>query len=27
VCDLLASMTDRYAMSLYKRIFFPSPTI
>jgi dGTPase len=27
VCDLLASMTDRYAMGLYKRIFFPSPTI
>ena len=27
VCDLLASMTDRYAMSLYKRIFFPSPTV
>ena len=27
VCDLLASMTDRYAMNLYKRIFFPSPTI
>ena len=27
VCDLLASMTDRYAMSLYKRIFFPSPPV
>ena len=27
VCDLLASMTDRYAMNLYKRVFFPSPTI
>jgi dGTPase len=27
VCDLLASMTDRYAMGLYKRIFFPSPTV
>jgi len=27
VCDLLASMTDRYAMNLYRRIFFPSPTI
>jgi len=27
VCDLLASMTDRYAMALYKRIFFPSPTV
>ena len=27
VCDLLASMTDRYAMNLYKSIFFPSPTV
>ena len=27
VCDLLASMTDRYAMSLYRRIFFPSQTV
>jgi dGTPase len=27
VCDLLASMTDRYAMSLYKRLFFPSSTV
>ncbi|MGD9332520.1 MAG: deoxyguanosinetriphosphate triphosphohydrolase [Desulfobacterales bacterium] len=27
VCDLLASMTDRYAMNLYRRIFFPSPTV
>ena len=27
VCDLLASMTDRYAMSLYKRVFFPSSTV
>ena len=26
VCDLLASMTDRYAMNLYKRVFFPSST-
>jgi len=26
VCDLLACMTDRYALSLYARIFFPSPT-
>ncbi|MFO7963908.1 MAG: deoxyguanosinetriphosphate triphosphohydrolase [Desulfobacterales bacterium] len=24
VCDLIASMTDRYAMTLYKTIFFPS---
>ena len=23
VCDLIASMTDRYAMNLYKNIFFP----
>ncbi len=23
VCDLIASMTDRYAMNLYKEIFFP----
>jgi dGTPase len=27
VCDLLASMTDRYAMSLYRRLFFPSSTV
>jgi dGTPase len=27
VCDLLASMTDRYAMSFYKRVFFPSSTV
>ncbi len=27
VCDLLASMTDRYAMSLYKRLFFPTSTV
>lgn len=26
VCDLLACMTDRYALSLYARIYFPSPT-
>ncbi|MGD9365433.1 MAG: deoxyguanosinetriphosphate triphosphohydrolase [Desulfobacteraceae bacterium] len=26
VCDLLACMTDRYALSLYARIFFPSPS-
>lgn len=24
VCDLIASMTDRYAMSLYQKLFFPS---
>jgi dGTPase len=27
VCDLLASMTDRYAMALYRRIFFPAPVV
>ena len=27
VCDLLACMTDRYALSLYARTFFPSPTV
>lgn len=27
VCDLLACMTDRYALSLYTRTFFPAPTI
>ena len=27
VCDLIASMTDRYAMNLYKKIFFPSPLV
>jgi len=27
VCDFIASMTDRYAMSLYARIFFPSPLV
>ena len=25
VCDLIASMTDRYAMNLYKKLFFPDP--
>jgi len=25
VCDFIASMTDRYAMNLYTRLFFPSP--
>jgi dGTPase len=27
VCDFIASMTDRYAMNLYKKIFFPSPVV
>jgi dGTPase len=27
VCDFIASMTDRYAMNLYKKIFFPSPLL
>ena len=27
VCDLIASMTDRYAMRLYEKIFFPAPMI
>jgi dGTPase len=27
VCDLIASMTDRYAMRNYQRLFFPSPRI
>lgn len=27
VCDLIASMTDRYAMNLYERIFFPTPMV
>ncbi|MFZ7126087.1 MAG: deoxyguanosinetriphosphate triphosphohydrolase [Desulfobacterales bacterium] len=27
ICDLIASMTDRYAMNLYQRIFFPMPPI
>jgi dGTPase len=27
VCDFIASMTDRYAMNLYKKIFFPSPLV
>ena len=25
VCDIIASMTDRYAMNLYSKLFFPSP--
>jgi dGTPase len=27
VCDFIASMTDRYAMNLYRKIFFPSPPV
>jgi len=27
VCDLIASMTDHYAMNLYKKIFFPNPVV
>jgi dGTPase len=27
VCDLIASMTDRYALSLYEKIFFPTPQV
>ena len=27
VCDLIASMTDRHALSVYSRIFFPSPLV
>jgi dGTPase len=27
VCDLIASMTDRYAMNIYRSIFFPSPLV
>jgi dGTPase len=27
VCDFVASMTDRYALALYKRLFFPSPMV
>ncbi len=27
VCDLIASMTDRYAMNLYKKLFFPVPVV
>ena len=27
VCDLLASMTDRYAMAVYRRLFFPAPVV
>ncbi|WP_373499999.1 deoxyguanosinetriphosphate triphosphohydrolase [Desulfococcus sp.] len=27
VCDFIASMTDRYAMNLYSRLFFPTPLV
>jgi dGTPase len=27
VCDFIASMTDRYAMNLYAKLFFPSPLV
>jgi len=27
VCDFIASMTDRYALNLYERLFFPSPLV
>ncbi|MCK5836759.1 MAG: deoxyguanosinetriphosphate triphosphohydrolase, partial [Desulfobacula sp.] len=27
VCDLIASMTDRYAMNLYANIFLPKPLV
>jgi dGTPase len=27
VCDFIASITDRYALSLYKKTFFPEPTV
>lgn len=27
VCDLVASMTDRYALNLYEDIFFPTPMV
>jgi dGTPase len=27
VCDFIASMTDRCALNLYSKIFFPSPTV
>ena len=27
VCDFIASMTDRYAMNLYRKIFFPSTLV
>jgi len=27
VCDFIASITDRYALSLYEKIFFPTPLV
>jgi len=27
VCDLIASLTDRYALDLYVRLYFPSPVV
>jgi dGTPase len=27
VCDFIASLTDRYALDLYSKIFFPSPLV
>ena len=27
VCDFIASITDRYALNLYSKIFFPSPQV
>lgn len=27
VCDVIASMTDRYALKLYTRLFFPKPMV
>jgi dGTPase len=27
VCDFIASITDRYTLRLYEKIFFPSPTV
>ena len=27
VCDLIASMTDRYALDLYTKLFFPNPLV
>ncbi|SLM28837.1 Deoxyguanosinetriphosphate triphosphohydrolase-like protein (fragment) [Desulfamplus magnetovallimortis] len=27
VCDIIASMTDRYALELYTKLFFPRPRV
>jgi dGTPase len=27
VCDVIASMTDRYALDLYTKLFFPNPLV